>query len=45
VVRTIGNEEKGTLGVRVSTHIFVTLKDIDLLVAGVNDYLKTAGLS
>jgi hypothetical protein len=37
VVRTIGNEEKGTLGVRVSTHIFVTLKDIDLLVAGVND--------
>jgi selenocysteine lyase/cysteine desulfurase len=43
VVRTIGSEEKGTLGVRVSTHIFVTMKDVDLLVAGVNEYLKAAG--
>lgn len=40
VVRTIGNEEKGTLGVRVSTHIFVSLKDVDLLVEGVRDYVN-----
>jgi selenocysteine lyase/cysteine desulfurase len=40
VVRTIGSEEKGTLGVRVSTHIFVSLKDVDLLVEGVKDYLS-----
>ena len=40
VVRTIGSEQKGTLGVRVSTHIFVTLKDVDLLAEGVRAYLN-----
>jgi selenocysteine lyase/cysteine desulfurase len=35
VVRTIGNREAGTYGVRVSTHYYITTKDIDNLVEGV----------
>ena len=35
VVRTIGNKEAGTYGVRVSTHIYITTRDIDNLVEGV----------
>jgi isopenicillin-N epimerase len=42
VVRTIGSEEKGTFGVRVSTHIFVTLKEVDLMVAGVREFAERA---
>lgn len=41
VVRTIGSEEKGTLGVRVSTHIFVSHKDVDLLADGIGEYLAS----
>ncbi len=40
VVRTIGSESAGTRGVRVSTHIFVTHADIDLVLEGV-DYLAS----
>jgi selenocysteine lyase/cysteine desulfurase len=36
VIRTIGNKEAGTYGVRVSTHIFITTKDIDNLLEGVS---------
>lgn len=43
VVRTIGSEEKGTHGVRVSTHIFVTMRDVDRLVEGVQDYVRRVG--
>jgi len=35
VVRTIGNKDAGTYGVRVSTHIYITTQDIDHLVEGV----------
>jgi selenocysteine lyase/cysteine desulfurase len=35
VVRTIGNKEAGTYGVRVSTHYYITVKDIDNLLEGV----------
>jgi selenocysteine lyase/cysteine desulfurase len=35
VVRTIGNKQAGTYGVRVSTHYYITTKDIDNLVEGV----------
>jgi selenocysteine lyase/cysteine desulfurase len=43
VVRTIGSEEKGTLAVRVSTNIYVSLKDVDLLKDGIEDYLSRTG--
>jgi len=42
VIRTIGSEERGTLGIRASTHIFVTHKDVDLLADGIGDYISTA---
>ena len=35
VVRTIGNKDAGTYGVRVSTHYYITTRDIDNLVEGV----------
>jgi len=35
VIRTIGSEETGTRGVRVSTHIWVTLAEVDMLLEGV----------
>jgi len=40
VIRTIGSDEKGTRGVRVSTHIFVSLKEVDLLVDGIKEYMQ-----
>jgi selenocysteine lyase/cysteine desulfurase len=43
VVRTIGSADRGTLGLRVSTHIFVSTKDIDLLVQGVKEVARNAG--
>jgi selenocysteine lyase/cysteine desulfurase len=42
VVRTIGSEETGTRGVRVSTHFFVTLKDVDMLLEGVQHLARQA---
>lgn len=35
VIRTIGNKEKGTYGIRVSTPIYVTLKEVDRLLEGI----------
>jgi selenocysteine lyase/cysteine desulfurase len=40
VVRTIGSRDTGTYAVRVSTPIYITYKDIDLLLEGVRDLLK-----
>ncbi|MFB0566010.1 MAG: aminotransferase class V-fold PLP-dependent enzyme [Candidatus Aminicenantaceae bacterium] len=34
VIRTIGNKKEGTYGVRVSTHIYVSFKHIDMLLEG-----------
>lgn len=35
VIRTVGNPQKGTYGVRVSTHIFVSMKHVDMFIEGV----------
>lgn len=40
VVRTIGSKEKGTYGVRVSTHIYVSFKHIDKLLEGIRHLVK-----
>lgn len=40
VIRTIGNTEKGTYGVRVSTHIYVTFKEIDMLLEGIRHLMN-----
>jgi len=42
VIRTIGSEEKGTRGVRVSTHIFVFHEHVDMLLEGVR-HLAASG--
>lgn len=34
VIRTIGNKQKGTYGIRVSTPIYVTFKEIDMFLEG-----------
>lgn len=35
VIRTVGNKEKGTHGIRVSTHIFITFEHVDMLLEGI----------
>lgn len=35
VIRTIGSKEKGTYGVRVSTHIYISFREIDMLLEGI----------
>ena len=40
VVRTIGNREKGTYGVRVSTPIYISFKEINLFLEGVRDLVR-----
>ncbi len=40
VVRTIGNKKMGTYGVRVSTHIYVSLKHIDMFLEGVRHLVR-----
>ncbi len=40
VIRTIGSEAAGTRGVRVSTHIWVNTRHVDMLLEGV-DYLAS----
>ncbi|UCC38195.1 MAG: aminotransferase class V-fold PLP-dependent enzyme [Candidatus Aminicenantes bacterium] len=40
VVRTIGNKREGTHGVRVSTHIYVSLKHVDMLIEGIKHLVK-----
>jgi len=39
VVRTIGSREAGTYGVRVSTPVYVSTKEVDLVVEGVRTLL------
>lgn len=43
VVRTIGNKEAGTYGVRVSTPIYVSCREIDLLLEGVRELVRHRG--
>lgn len=40
VVRTIGNKEAGTYAVRVSTPIYISYKEIDLLLEGVRNLVQ-----
>jgi selenocysteine lyase/cysteine desulfurase len=40
VIRTVGSSKKGTYGCRVSTHIYITHKEVDMLLAGIK---KIAG--
>lgn len=40
VIRTIGSKEAGTHGVRVSTHIYVSFKDIDMFLEGIKHLVK-----
>ena len=35
VIRTAGSEEKGTYGVRASTHIYITFEHVDMLLEGI----------
>jgi len=35
VIRTVGSEEKGTYGVRVSTHMYINHREVDLLLEGI----------
>ena len=39
VIRTMGNREAGTYGVRVSTPIYISTKEIDMVVEGVRTLL------
>jgi isopenicillin-N epimerase len=43
VIRTIGNKKAGTYGVRVSTHIYVSLKDVDMVLEGVEHLVRHKG--
>jgi selenocysteine lyase/cysteine desulfurase len=40
VVRTIGNKKMGTHGVRVSTHIYVSLKHVDMFLEGLRHLVR-----
>lgn len=35
VIRTVGNEAAGTYGVRVSTHMYINHREVDLLLEGI----------
>jgi len=39
VIRTMGSREAGTYGVRVSTPIYVSTKEVDMVVEGVRTLL------
>jgi len=43
VIRTIGREKDGTLGVRVSTHIFVSFREVDRLLEGIRRLDRIGG--
>ena len=43
VVRTVGNRKKGTYGVRVSTPIYVTYRDIDNFLEGLRTLVRQTG--
>ncbi len=40
VIRTIGRTKDNTRGVRVSTNIFISLKDVDMLLEGIDHLTK-----
>jgi selenocysteine lyase/cysteine desulfurase len=40
VIRTIGNRRAGTYGVRVSTHIYVSFKHVDMLLEGIQHLVQ-----
>jgi len=40
VIRTIGNKKAGTYGVRVSTHIYVSFKHINMLLEGIKHLVQ-----
>lgn len=40
VVRTIGNRERGTYGVRVSTHIYISLRHVDMFLEGIRHLVR-----
>jgi len=42
VIRTIGSEERGTRGARVSTHIFVSGSDVEKVLEGVEHMRRVA---
>jgi isopenicillin-N epimerase len=42
VVRTVGNRDAGTYGVRVSTPIFVSTKEVDMVLEGVRTLMAHA---
>jgi selenocysteine lyase/cysteine desulfurase len=42
VIRTIGTKGKETYGVRVSTHIYTSMKDVDLVLEGISHLAKKA---
>ncbi|NOR15072.1 MAG: hypothetical protein GQ544_05170, partial [Candidatus Aminicenantes bacterium] len=35
VIRTVGSKAKGTYGVRVSTHMYINHREVDLLLEGI----------
>jgi isopenicillin-N epimerase len=42
VVRTIGDAATNSVGIRVSTHVWVSLKDVDLLLQGIDEMARGA---
>jgi selenocysteine lyase/cysteine desulfurase len=42
VIRTIGSEERGTRGVRVSTHVFISTEDVEKVIEGVRHMRERA---
>ncbi|NIM59508.1 MAG: aminotransferase class V-fold PLP-dependent enzyme [Candidatus Aminicenantes bacterium] len=40
VIRTIGDREAGTYGVRVSTHIYISFKHIDMVLEGIKHLVR-----
>jgi selenocysteine lyase/cysteine desulfurase len=40
VIRTVGNKKEGTYGLRVSTHIYITQKNVDMLLEGIHHLVK-----
>ncbi len=40
VIRTIGNRKMGTYGVRVSTHIYVSFKHVDMFLEGLRHLVR-----
>jgi selenocysteine lyase/cysteine desulfurase len=42
VIRTIGDQASNSLGVRASTHIWISLEDVNLLLRGVDELARRA---